>query len=309
MSGPEISVIMPVYNGAKFLRESLQAILRQTFSNFELLVIDDGSTDDSADIIRALPDTRIRYIRQSNQGLCAALNRGIREAAAPLIARNDHDDLSLPHRLERQRELITANAEAIAVFSHYTKFGKKRGWDNADKQSLADGSAEKVDPLRHGCLLGSTMMATTNSLRAVKGYRQSCYPCDDYDLEMRLCELGEVLLIRENLVRYRFHTSANTYRTFKEMQAKTRWLACNYTRRQQKQEELSFGDFVHTRNVSARSHFNERRIDQSKLHMRFAGQYYLDGRDLLSLWHLAVAFTLDPVAILSRTKRVINTSA
>jgi len=306
MGTPRITVIVPVFNGAGFLPESVRSLLGQTFEEFELLIIDDGSEDSSEEIVRSFRDPRVRYVRQQNQGLSHALNRGIREAAAPLVARNDQDDLSLPDRLARQIDVIRGQPKAAALFTYYTKFGRRRNWSNADKQGSANGSLQEIEPIRDGSMLGSTMLARTEVLRAIGGYRQLCYPCDDYDLQMRLIQGGVVLLLREALVRYRFHGAANTYRLFADMQNKSRWVEDCYRRRLLSRGELSFEEFMNGRALPWLARASERRLDRAKLHMRVAGQRYLDGRDGAALLHLCSSFILDPVTALRRAGHFLH---
>jgi len=99
---PKISVVMSVYNDEKYLREAIESILNQTFTDFEFIVVDDGSSDGSADIIKSYKDPRIRFFKHENHGLVYSLNRGIREGSGEYIARMDADDISLPQRLEKQ---------------------------------------------------------------------------------------------------------------------------------------------------------------------------------------------------------------
>ena len=106
-----ISVILPVYNGSEYLTESIDCILNQTYSNFEFIIIDDGSTDDSAAIIANYTDVRIRFYSQQNQGLASTLNRGISLANGNYIARQDQDDVSLPNRFAQQVAFLEANPE------------------------------------------------------------------------------------------------------------------------------------------------------------------------------------------------------
>ena len=136
MNSPEITIIVPVYNGSIYLSETLNSLLSQTFANFELLVIDDGSTDASSEIVRSFKDDRIRLIRKENSGLCHTLNRGIAEARTSYIARNDQDDISFPQRLECQLKVMNDHPEAIALLAYNTKFGGKRHWSNADKLTI-----------------------------------------------------------------------------------------------------------------------------------------------------------------------------
>src|SRR5688572_29034662 len=110
MSIPRITVLMPVYNAASFLREAIESILQQTFRDFEFLIIDDGSTDESIAIVQAYKDPRIRFLQNdANVGIAATLNRGIEMASCELIARMDADDISYPTRLQKQYDYMTLN--------------------------------------------------------------------------------------------------------------------------------------------------------------------------------------------------------
>lgn len=301
---PEISIVVPMYNGTRHLRETLDSLLAQSFRNFELVVIDDGSTDGSGDLVNSIKDARIRLIRQKNGGLCHALNRGIEEARAPYIARNDQDDLSFPQRLERQLSVLQARPDALGLFSYYTKFGAKHGWSNADKLIMAPGDVKEYEPLKDGCMLGSTMFARTKALRDIRGFRQAYYPCDDWDLEFRLAQAGRVLVLREPLVAYRFHTSANTYRLFAEMQNKSRWTADSYARRLRKEPELAFEQFLAAEPGNWRTRLNQRRLDLARLHMRLAGQHYLDGRYFPAASRLMAAIVLNPSNFFQRFRQL-----
>lgn len=110
MVGPRVTVLMPVYNGERFLREAINSILEQSFRHFEFMIIDDGSTDRSAEIIASYRDPRIRFIRNNqNIGISATLNKGIALASCELIARMDADDISHPHRLQKQFRYMQRN--------------------------------------------------------------------------------------------------------------------------------------------------------------------------------------------------------
>ena len=309
MRSPRVTIVVPVYNGAAYLGETLESLLTQSFTDFELLVIDDGSTDASGDVVRSFRDDRIRLIFQENGGLCHALNRGIEEAKAPCIARNDQDDISFPHRLERQLKVMEDHPEAIGLFAYNTKFGSKHRWANADKLTMMAGEIRDYKPLRDGSLLGSTMFARTEALRSIGGFRQSYYPADDWDLECRLAEAGRVLVLQEPLVAYRFQTSANTYRVFAEMQEKTRWTEDSYHRRRQGLPELTFEQFMEIQPKDGWSRLARRRIDAAKLQMRTAGQNYLDGRYFAAAARLSAVLVLDPADIAGRMRRLLRRSA
>jgi glycosyltransferase involved in cell wall biosynthesis len=118
MIAPKISVLMPVYNAAKFLNESIQSILSQTFFDFEFIIVDDGSTDDSIAIIKTYEDPRIVFVRnEKNLGISEALNKGIALAKSSLIARMDADDISQPTRLQKQYDYMTKNQDCALLSS------------------------------------------------------------------------------------------------------------------------------------------------------------------------------------------------
>lgn len=114
----EITVLMPVYNAASFLKEAIESILNQSFTDFEFLIIDDGSKDQSVEIVKSFYDSRIRFIQNDqNLGISATLNKGIVLASSPLIARMDADDVSHSERLKRQYEYMASNEDCAMVSS------------------------------------------------------------------------------------------------------------------------------------------------------------------------------------------------
>ena len=117
---PAISVVMPVYNGSRYLRQAIASIRWQSFTDWELLCINDGSTDQSLAFLQEFTqiDARIRILNQDNRGIVEALNRGILAAKADWIARMDCDDVALPDRLATQFEYVTENPDCLVVGSH-----------------------------------------------------------------------------------------------------------------------------------------------------------------------------------------------
>ncbi|CAN5331668.1 hypothetical protein BH23BAC3_BH23BAC3_32640 [soil metagenome] len=116
---PKLTVLMPVYNAEKYLREALESILEQTFADFEFLIIDDYSTDNSIDIVNSYKDNRIRLVRNvQNMGISKTLNKGIELASSDLIARMDADDISLPERLNKQYNYLQEHPDCSMVSSN-----------------------------------------------------------------------------------------------------------------------------------------------------------------------------------------------
>lgn len=126
---PELSVIMPVYNGAAYLRAAIDSILVQTFTDYEFIIVDDGSSDESAAIVESYADARIRLLRNStNLGVVGALNRGLEVVRAPLIARMDCDDVSRPERFAKQLAFLRARPEVGVCGTWLESIGERRGY-------------------------------------------------------------------------------------------------------------------------------------------------------------------------------------
>lgn len=199
-----ISVILPVYNGSSYLNESVDSILSQSYSHFELIIIDDGSSDDSADIISSYNDRRIRFVHQDNQGLAATLNRGISIASGTYIARQDQDDVSLPHRFEKQ----------VAFLDTQPDYGMVGTWAVIWEGVLptarthshpADNQTLKFNLLFDNPFVHSSMMIRKSVFAEVGGYSTDCdrQPPEDYELWSRIARKFKVANIPEVLHVYR----------------------------------------------------------------------------------------------------------
>ncbi|AZI35881.1 putative glycosyltransferase [Caenibius tardaugens NBRC 16725] len=209
MPTPTLSVAMSVYNGERFLAEAIESILAQSFADFEFLILDDGSTDSSRAIIEryAARDPRIRPFVRENRGLIVSLNQLIDEAHAPLIARMDADDISLPHRFERQ----------IAFLKAHPDYGVVGTWtedidENGDSYPV-NGAEHPVD---HAGLLRAiaqcepllchpVVMFRRDIVQAVGGYHAAFRHCEDLDLWLRLANRTQMASIPERLIRYRHY--------------------------------------------------------------------------------------------------------
>jgi glycosyltransferase involved in cell wall biosynthesis len=119
---PLVSVIIPVFNGERYVADAIASVLAQRHHALEVIVVDDGSTDASADVVRRIVDARCRLVRQTSSGAAAARNRGISESTGTLLAFLDADDVWTPDKLERQLHALTAEPEIDMVFGHYVTF-------------------------------------------------------------------------------------------------------------------------------------------------------------------------------------------
>jgi len=205
---PRVTVLMAVHNGEPYVRESLQSVLDQTFTDFELLVVDDASTDGTVEIVTALADDRIRMLRnERNLGQVPSLNRGLSEARGEYVARLDADDACLPTRLARQVEIL----------DRQPRVGLVGTWmDAVDKRGRLLGRLQKtledyVDFLYHTLIMRvyvshPSAMYRRDPVIALGGYDETTGPAEDKDLWRKLAlERLEARIVPESLVRYRLH--------------------------------------------------------------------------------------------------------
>jgi len=213
---PLISIVMAVYNGEKYVKDSIMSILNQTFTKFEFIIVNDGSTDESASILEriASTDSRIRIAHQENCGLSAALNKGIRMANGEYIARMDADDISLPKRLEMQVECLQ---KTNAMVCHSLV-------DIIDTEGKSipfrHNVGARLSPLQtrwallwNNCIIHPTVMVN----RAVllnQGFEYDTEAlCEgDYELWCRVSRVSDFVLIKKALVKYRRQPESMTHK-------------------------------------------------------------------------------------------------
>ena len=200
---PKISVLMPVYNGSKYLDEAIKSILNQTFQNLEFIIIDDGSTDDSLKNIKSYNDNRIRLIgNKENRGQSKALNKGINLARGTYIARVDQDDISRSDRLEKQLEFMERYSDIDVCGSWVELMGK-----HSDVLNLETQSEEiKISLLTNQNLAHPAVMIRKSTLVKHNLYYDPKFIiANDYDLWVRMFEYCSFANIPEPLVRHRVH--------------------------------------------------------------------------------------------------------
>lgn len=186
-----VSVVLAARNEATSIGRSIRSILAQTLEDWELVVIDDGSTDETAIVVNSFADPRIRLVRRPASGLSASLNCGIALATASLVARQDADDLSLPPRLERQLRFMTAHPDVSVLGCGWLERGR-RGEQVAPRVRFAPGPANDLLP-RFNPLTHTSVMFRRDVVLAHGGYDERVKYAQDYDLWLRLVRAGEVL--------------------------------------------------------------------------------------------------------------------
>lgn len=203
---PRVTVIMAVYNAARFLRRSVESVLSQTFADFELIVVDDASVDNSLAILESFQDPRILIIKHTNNlGASISRNHALERARGEFIAIMDADDICSPFRLERQVQFLEQNPKVGLVGCAI--------YDNIDSEGAIlhtsvepQSNFEIQRTLMHDwCLLHSSVMFRRSHAEQVGGYRGSYEPIEDHDFVLRVAEHCEIHNLAENLVSYRLN--------------------------------------------------------------------------------------------------------
>lgn len=210
MKPPKVTVLMPVYNAEKFLAQAIESILSQTFRDFEFLIIDDGSSDQSLDIIKGfgVQDKRIRVVARKNKGLVATLNEGLSIAQGKYVARQDADDISEKKRLEKQIEYLENDSSVGLVGTNYHVI------DDGGRVTATTDVFTSPDDLKlvevffnhfgHGTIMARADLMTKH------GYDITYKHAEDYDLWVRLSHEARIANLSEPLYQWRQHLEGVT---------------------------------------------------------------------------------------------------
>jgi glycosyltransferase involved in cell wall biosynthesis len=302
----KVSVIMPVYNGAQFLDEAIQSVLDQTYKEFELLLVNDGSKDKSLEIAEryAKSDSRVRVISHENMGMAKTLNDAIAQAQNERIARIDQDDLMEPNRLERQLAYIQRYPD-VDILSSFVKIIDDSG------QVLAEGkspliSYDAVEKLhRSGEMIGfhhpAVMMRKSSVLNA-GGFRSQFWPVDDVDLWARMLEKGYKVLVQpEFLTRYRVHGGSTSIAKAMEARKKVTWVKECMSCRRNDRAEPAWEDFCNAQNnMPVLFRANRWRKDSAKVFYKSAAFNFAQKKVFSAVYWGGLSFLLQPRYILGK---------
>jgi glycosyltransferase involved in cell wall biosynthesis len=223
VSKPLVSVIMPVYNAEKYLKEAILSIINQTFSNFELIVVDDCSKDNSSKIINELAskDKRIITLTNSqNLKLSKTLNRAIEVASGKYLARMDADDISVSTRIEKQVELMEKESDVVLVGCDVEIIDESNNTIGYRRYYELDEQIRKwlffFSPFCH-----PAVMIRRSAIEKIGGYDDNFNPAEDYELYFRLGTLGKFRNLKEQLFCYRIVKNSMTHSGMINMENKT----------------------------------------------------------------------------------------
>ncbi len=210
INNPKVTVLMPAYNAGKYIGEAIRSVLEQSFKDFELLIVNDGSTDNTEKIVRAFKDPRIVLINQDNKGVASALNAGLSIARADYIARFDADDVCYPNRLKIQYDFITTYPEYSVIGSaadymdadgHYIFTHHPQGHLNEEIQQLK----YSVCPFIHSCVFYKKEIIVNNG-----GYNEHAYTYEDHFLWVNILKNQKACNLSQTLIKVRLNPESVT---------------------------------------------------------------------------------------------------
>jgi glycosyltransferase involved in cell wall biosynthesis len=209
-NNPKLTVLMPAYNAAKYISEAITSVLEQSFVDFELLVINDGSTDETVKIVRSFNDPRIVLISQENKGIAAALNLGLNYAKAPYIARFDADDICYKNRLKIQYDFITA-------YPQYSVIGSAADYIDADGHFIfthhpAGHLNEEIQQLKYSVcpFIHSSVIYKKEVIINNGGYNEHAYTYEDHFLWMNILKNERACNLSQPLIKVRLNPESIT---------------------------------------------------------------------------------------------------
>ncbi|MBB5318578.1 glycosyltransferase family 2 protein [Tunturibacter empetritectus] len=300
-----LSVVMPLYNAEAFLHDAIASVLRQTWTDFELIVVDDGSTDGSLALAESLAQTdgRVKVFSQRNVGTASTLNRAIELASSEWVFLMHSDDIMHANRLERQLAFLHDHPElavASSLVRHIDKSGRVIGHDN----SFLFTHKEIETRIRHNKLIGFNHPAVAlrkSIVQSAGGYRQEFWPAEDIDLWNRLAEQGHKILVQpEILLDYRIHDGSASISRARLTRIKMRWLKDSMLRRRRDEPELTWEQFLaFNRKSPFLKRINEDRVDFAQIFYKAAVGHFAGRRYLLTAGSATLAILLRPTCVLT----------
>ena len=307
---PVLSVVMSVYNAAVYLPQAIESVLAQSLTDFEFIIVDDGSTDHTPHILRhyATQHARINVITQPNRGTPVALNVGDGAAQTDIIARIDADDLMLPHRLERQVAYLRQHPEAsvVSCLAHYINSKNKIIGKNYSDLLTVEDCQRYIREDRIIFCLHPGAMIRKSALEDVGGYRPILRYAQDIDLWNRLADREHYTIVMpEVLMQYRIHTGSSMGKV-KQRSAMAGWVKDCARRRRRGNSELSYENYCHQLDAAPWIDKVKRKwFIYRDAYYRSAGVMYGSRRYLAFAVHFTIAFLLGPRYVLFKLNHQI----
>lgn len=304
----QVTVLMPAFNAGHYIAEAIESVLSQTYSDFELIIINDGSTDNTQSVIEnyAQKDKRIQIISHPNIGMGASLNEGLNLANNEWIIRMDADDVMMPNRIERQLNFVNQHPD-LAVSASLVYYINEKG------KVIGKNSSELKNPqyfqsyLKSNELIGfhhPGVIMRKDVVMSVYGYRPQFWPADDIDLWNRIAERGDlVLLQQEYLLKYRIHDTAISVKGVRLARLKVGWVKQCMLARRRGDPEPSWEGYLSLRmGRPFWAWINQERKDLAKICYKTAVLHYSRRNFYLTFPYLASATLLQPSYVMGQIK-------
>lgn len=308
LSDIRVTVLMPVYNGAHYLGKAIESVLAQTHRNFELLLINDGSTDESLNIMTryAQLDNRIGIMSHENCGMGESLNHALRRASTEWVVRMDADDIMFFNRLERQISFIVENPNIRVTCCRAQYIDEKECIIGKTASDLTNWEAfhRYLETGEAIGLLHPGVAMHRQTVLDVGGYRGQYWPADDIDLWNRLAERNHAILVQDEiLMYYRVHPGSAITCNYRFGRLQYEWVRACMRARRLGQPEPSRKTFLEEwNNVTWYERLNRARKINAKYLYRKAGHNWLAGSWFQTVIRLGGAALLQPVYTIGRLK-------
>ena len=302
---PKLSVLMTVYNGMPYLPEAVESILTQDFTDFEFIIVDDGSTDETSTYLNQLKDPRVLILSQANGGTAAASNFGLSRCRGEYIARMDADDITLPTRFGKQVRFLDGNPTIGILGTQLACMGECRTGKSLNLPSTNTKIRQSLLKGKHA-LCHPTLMMRTQLLRDIGGYWKFRL-IDDWDMMLRMTEITQAHNLNEVLHHYRVHRGSLNGSRMKEMRFAYDYSIDAAIRRQESRASISPEEF---RQSLLQRPFAARSLASLEIYAR--SQYRLAIADILgnAVWmgytRLAIAALCQPGMAWARLKRMVG---
>jgi glycosyltransferase involved in cell wall biosynthesis len=311
-----VTVLMPAYNAGRFVARAIDSVLAQTHGDLELLVIDDGSKDDTHAVAAAYAarEPRVRAVTQANAGIANTMNRGLEMAQGEWVFCMHADDLMMPNRIERQLAFLEANPD-VAVASSLVLYINDRDDVVGRGRSPFTDPAAVERAVRAGEVIAFNHPATVLRKSAVQeagGYRQAFWPAEDIDLWARIVERGHRVAVQdEYLLKYRIHGTSASIGRARLMQQKAIWMEQCIASRRGGKPEPTWDEFLASRKSgSLLSRFSGWRRELGRTHYQAAIHHYSTRSYGKLIPSLLAAAALEPALVLERVlPRLTGSSA
>lgn len=302
---PKVSVLMTVYNGMPYLPAAVDSVLRQSFQDFEFIIVNDGSTDGTAEYLASLADPRIRIIEQENGGTAKAANNGLQHCGGEYIARMDADDVSLPHRLETQVAFLDAHPQVGLVGAQMAPLGESGVGPSLNLPVTHEDIFYAMMEGRHG-LAHACILMRTELLKKIGGYWD--VPLQDaWDMMIRMGEVSKLANIDQLLHHYRVHIESLNGKGMRRMRLSIDYARERARRRQNNLPSISHEEFAAARDAQG---LPGRMMESVNLHARC--QYRMaiaelyGGRPLRGYLRIGWSALLAPKLTVARIGRILE---